>query len=167
MEGFNMFKDFKELIYQRWFQILILLGIFILLVQPKVNIPNNSNHNSTSAWFKDYNIYGNNQPNIQTNTNQYQAIPNKYTPQEIPQVVPIYNPNSNDKLTLANNKKLIISECIRLEPDLNDWSKLNYSRKEIPTLNYLIPLLEKEFGYDYLYEDIERGVKIFMKKIGR
>ena len=117
--------------------------------------------------FKDFNIYGNNQPNIQTNTNQYQAIPNKYTPQELPQVTPIYNPNSNDKLTLANNKKLIISECIRLEPDLNDWSKLNYSRKEIPTLNYLTPLLEKEFGYDYLYEDIERGVKIFMKKIGR
>ncbi len=173
------FKDIKYLIYQRWFQILILFGIFILLVQPKINISTNTNTNTDKeqskqlqqAWFKDYNIYGDNSISVNNNTHSipaYSVNNQSQSPKQDPDIQPIYNPNNKViERNLEKNKAIIKSECIRIEPDLNDWTKLNYERKNLPTLDYIIPILEREVGYEYLYSDVERAVRLIMKKIGR
>lgn len=160
------FRTLADLVSKKWFQVLIILGLFIALVQPKVNLSVKSNEQTQQKqkvnWFADI--------PITEEARSVQAIQQASTQKDdkvISTIKPIESFNNDNTTELLKNKKMIVSECIRIEKDLSEWSKLNYERKNIPTIEYLLNALEQEVGKEYLYSDIQRGVQLVMKKLGR
>lgn len=156
---------FKAYFSKRWFQILILLGLFILLWKPapKVseNIINDPNKGK-SNWFSDIKLGFDTKNNTKPMSNTTHMNPSVHispTPLEPTDTI-------NYKL-LDANRQLVLMEAIRREPDLSKWSVLNLERKDFPTIDYIEAVLIEEVGYEYLYEDVDRGVELIMKKISK
>jgi hypothetical protein len=147
----------KRFIKEKWIYLIIMFGLFLVLWQPKIQISQNAKDSNinTKKWFSEIPLDGD---YSDTNT-----IKNTKTKDIKEASVEQYKITTKQ---LEKNKKLIMMECIRREPDLSTWSTWNLERKNIPTLDYVIEILESKYDKEDLYGDIEKGVNIILKKAG-
>jgi hypothetical protein len=159
------FKLLKELVAKNWFQVIIITGLFAIMISPKINIKQTDVQDiNKQKLITQVPITNEMKESYQASVNSNKPINDEAV---LNQITPIENPDNSKEKQLLKNKDIIIAECIRIEPDLSEWTKLNYSRKNIPTIDYITNVLEQEVGVEYLYSDIQRGVKLILKKIGR
>lgn len=150
----------KLVLKNRGFKILILLGIFVLLLQPKVTVKDAVKEDDRPKinYFKDISLglpVSSNQPPLRIN-----EILSNMRLRSLKDTTDDYVEEKNKEKIMEYNKRLIISECIRIEPKLSKWSELtSLDGNNIPNIDFILTALEQKIGREKLYAEVETGVE--------
>lgn len=172
-------KEIITYIKEKWVYMLILGGIFLVLIKPTTLLPQVVTEDKSSSWFKDIAVSSN--PITEYSQSGGSLTNSESKSSGMGSVEPIQPVLSNSQKSvqpfesnttaidydkLLHNKMLIQQESIRQEPYLSKMSSLNFERNnKFPTIDYVLAVLEEEVGAEYLYNSVQRGVGLVMKKI--
>lgn len=174
--GFLMdFKGIFDFLKGKWFNVLIMLGIFLILWRPTTKIINPVQETNTApskSWFKD--IVINTDMDTSPQAIETGKLPNtEFISEDSTQAIvgdvkkiPQTPKKSLDKDTLDSNKVLVAEECLRRQPELGGLHWSLFTDNKYPTIKYVLTTLEKKYGYENLYSDVDRAVTLVMKSIG-
>lgn len=179
-----MYKT-RNFLSNRAFQIVILAGLLLLLWRPTIQLGSavsslTGKVTGTEDWTKDIVIsnpvgkqntitaYKDDTP---MNTESMSSQPTKNVivgenQNQITVVLERVPQLENSQEILENNKRLIINEVVRRNQNLAWWSHFDFERDpNVPSLDYVLEVLENRLGAEYLYSDIEDGVTLILEYV--
>lgn len=158
----------KQMVLKRGFQILILIGLFVVLLQPKIKVesPKETDSKPRVNYFQDINLGMPDEKNPLMNTSVQDlsnidiTVGGKDTRE--------YTERKKLAELLTYNKKLIMLECVRIEPKLSQWYWLSSAENsEYPSFEFILNDLETKLGAEKLYGNVSNGIEIifdYLKK---